>query len=192
MCSWVEDGLPAGGRLCTGARNPCESPVEQRCFQPTARSTAMKAAYRETNSRTDVSPRCRLRYGLPSRLFRLCDTTASCCCGARHGRAFQLSVVCVSFRCRGPFQLRDVSHLRKIAWSGSRPRSTKSASSVRASVAFSVEPSQRPSGILTPSVVMPSATTWVRSAIGSVRRPDLWSQPLQGRDRGRPQARHGR
>ena len=100
MCSWVEDGLPAGGRLCTGARNPCESPVEQRCFQPTARSTAMKAAYRETDSRTDVSPRCRPRYGLPSRLFRLCDTTASCCCGARHGRAFQLSVIRVSVRCR--------------------------------------------------------------------------------------------
>jgi hypothetical protein len=52
----------------------------------------------------------------------------------------------------------------RIACSGSRPRSTRSASSVLASVAFSVEPSQSPSGILTPSVVMPSATTWVRSA----------------------------
>jgi hypothetical protein len=31
-----------------------------------------------------------------------------------------------------------------------------------ATVAFSVEPSQSPSGILTPSVVMPSATTLVR------------------------------
>jgi hypothetical protein len=38
---------------------------------------------------------------------------------------------------------------------------------VRASVAFSVEPSQSPSGILTPSVVIPSATTCVRSAISS-------------------------
>jgi hypothetical protein len=53
----------------------------------------------------------------------------------------------------------------RIAWSGSRPRSTKSASSVRASVAFSVLPSQSPSGIFPPSVLMPSATTWVRSAI---------------------------
>ncbi len=40
----------------------------------------------------------------------------------------------------------------RIACSGSRPRSTRSASSVRASVAFSVEPSHSPSGILTPSV----------------------------------------
>jgi hypothetical protein len=52
-----------------------------------------------------------------------------------------------------------------IACSGSRPRSTRSASSVRTSVAFSVEPSHSPSGIFTPSVVMPSATTCVRSAI---------------------------
>ena len=36
----------------------------------------------------------------------------------------------------------------KIACSGSRPRSTRSASSVRASVAFSVEPSHSPSGDL--------------------------------------------
>ena len=55
----------------------------------------------------------------------------------------------------------------RIACSGSRPRSTRSASSARASVAFSVEPSQSPSGILTPSVVIPSATTCVRSAISS-------------------------
>jgi len=41
----------------------------------------------------------------------------------------------------------------------------RSASSVRASVAFSVLPSQSPSGILTPSVVIPSATTRVRSGI---------------------------
>src|SRR5918999_3271526 len=52
-----------------------------------------------------------------------------------------------------------------IACSGSRPWSTRSASSVRASVAFSVLPSQSPSGIFTPSVLMPSATTWVASAI---------------------------
>ncbi len=57
------------------------------------------------------------------------------------------------------------SMTNRIACSGSRPRSTRSASSVRASVAFSVEPSQSPSGILTPSVVIPSATTCVRSAI---------------------------
>src|SRR5207245_9681307 len=53
----------------------------------------------------------------------------------------------------------------RIACSGSRPRSTRSASSVRASVAFSVDPSHSPSGILTPSVEIPSATTCVRSAI---------------------------
>src|SRR5439155_373353 len=53
----------------------------------------------------------------------------------------------------------------RIACSGSRPRSTRSASSVRASVAFSVDPSHSPSGIFTPSVEIPSATTWVRSAI---------------------------
>ena len=34
-------------------------------------------------------------------------------------------------------------------------------------MAFSVETSHSPSGILTPSVVIPSATTWVRSAISS-------------------------
>jgi len=34
-------------------------------------------------------------------------------------------------------------------------------------VAFSVEPSQSPSGILTPSVLIPSATTCVRSTISS-------------------------
>src|SRR4051795_12691201 len=49
------------------------------------------------------------------------------------------------------------SMTNRIAWSRSRPRSTRSASNVRASGAFSVLPSQSPSGILTPSVVMPSA-----------------------------------
>lgn len=53
----------------------------------------------------------------------------------------------------------------RIAWSESRPRSTRSTKSVRARVAFSVEPSHSPSGIFRPSVEMPSATTWVRSAI---------------------------
>ena len=55
----------------------------------------------------------------------------------------------------------------RIACSGSRPRSTRSASSIETSVAFSVLPSQSPSGIFTPSVEIPSATTCVRSAISS-------------------------
>ena len=46
--------------------------------------------------------------------------------------------------------------------STSRPRSTRLASSVVATVAFSVEPSQSPSGCLTPSVSIPSATTQQR------------------------------
>ena len=54
---------------------------------------------------------------------------------------------------------------KRIACSGSRPRSTRSASSEHARVAFSVEPSQSPNGILTPSVLIPSASTCVRSAI---------------------------
>ena len=53
----------------------------------------------------------------------------------------------------------------RIACSGSRPRSTRSASSIATSVAFSVLPSHSPSGIFTPSVEIPSATTCVRSAI---------------------------
>src|SRR5439155_2162267 len=50
---------------------------------------------------------------------------------------------------------------------GSRPRSTRSESSAVATVAFSVEPSQSPSGILTPSVVIPSVTTLVRPCSSS-------------------------
>ena len=53
---------------------------------------------------------------------------------------------------------------------------------MRASVAFSVEPSQSPSGILTPSVVMPSATTCVRSAISipsSIITANLTSSSLR-------------
>ena len=44
----------------------------------------------------------------------------------------------------------------------SSPRSTRSESSALATVAFSLEPSHSPSGILTPSVVIPSATMFVR------------------------------
>src|SRR5207247_258485 len=55
----------------------------------------------------------------------------------------------------------------RIACSRSRPRPTRPANSMLASRAFSVEPSHSPSGILTPSVVIPSATTWVRSAISN-------------------------
>ena len=52
----------------------------------------------------------------------------------------------------------------------------RSASSAVATVAFSVEPSQSPSGTFTPSVVMPRATTLVRpfssipSSISTARR----------------------
>jgi hypothetical protein len=51
----------------------------------------------------------------------------------------------------------------RIPCSGSRPRSTKSESSAVATLAFSVDPSQSPSGTLMPSLVIPSATTLVRS-----------------------------
>jgi hypothetical protein len=44
----------------------------------------------------------------------------------------------------------------------SSPRSMRSASSAVATVEFSVEPSQSPSGILTPCEVIPSATMFVR------------------------------
>ena len=50
----------------------------------------------------------------------------------------------------------------RIPCVGSRPRSTRSLKSAVATVAFSVLPSQSPSGILTPSVVIPSATMLVR------------------------------
>ena len=46
---------------------------------------------------------------------------------------------------------------------GSRPRSTRSASSALATVAFSVEPSQSPSATFMPAVVIPRQTTFVRS-----------------------------
>jgi hypothetical protein len=46
--------------------------------------------------------------------------------------------------------------------STSRPHSTRLASRVVATVAFLVEPSQSPSGCLTPSVSIPSATTQQR------------------------------
>jgi hypothetical protein len=44
----------------------------------------------------------------------------------------------------------------------SRPLSTRSASSATVIVLFSVEPSHKPSGTFTPSVVTPSATTQQR------------------------------
>jgi site-specific DNA recombinase len=58
--------------------------------------------------------------------------------------------------------LRSVDH-DSIPCSGSSPRSTRSDSSAVATVAFSVEPSHNPSGIFTPSVVIPKATTIIRS-----------------------------
>src|SRR5215210_672471 len=60
--------------------------------------------------------------------------------------------------------------------STSSPRSTRLASSVVATVAFSVEPSHRPSGCFEPSVSIPSATTQHRplssipSSISTARR----------------------
>ena len=56
----------------------------------------------------------------------------------------------------------DPSSTNSIPCSGSRPRSTRSDSSAVATVAFSVLPSQSPSGIFTPSVVIPSATIIIR------------------------------
>ena len=73
---------------------------------------------------------------------------------------------------------------KRIACSGSRPRSTKSDSSERATVAFSVEPSHSPNGIFTPSVVIPSATTWQRSAMSipssiiTARRTSASDRPI--------------
>jgi hypothetical protein len=57
----------------------------------------------------------------------------------------------------------DPSITNSIPCSGSRPRSTRADSSAVATVAFSVEPSHSPSGIFTPSVVIPSATIIIRS-----------------------------
>ena len=56
----------------------------------------------------------------------------------------------------------DPSSTNSIPCSGSRPRSTRSDSSAVATVAFSVLPSHSPSGIFTPSVVIPSATIIIR------------------------------
>ena len=56
----------------------------------------------------------------------------------------------------------DPSITNSIPCSGSRPRSTKSERSAVATVAFSVEPSHSPSGIFTPSVVIPNATIIIR------------------------------
>jgi hypothetical protein len=55
----------------------------------------------------------------------------------------------------------------RIPCSGSRPRSTKSESSAVATLAFSVDPSQSPSGTLMPSAVIPSATTQQRPCSSS-------------------------
>jgi hypothetical protein len=57
----------------------------------------------------------------------------------------------------------DPSITNSIPCLGSSPRSTKFDSSAVATVAFSVDPSHSPSGIFTPSVVIPSATIIIRS-----------------------------
>src|SRR5664280_243570 len=54
------------------------------------------------------------------------------------------------------------SRMTRTPCSMSRPRPTRSASRWTVTVLFSVEPSQSPSGILTPSVLTPSATTQQR------------------------------
>jgi len=56
----------------------------------------------------------------------------------------------------------EPSRTNSIPCSGSRPRSTRSASSAVATVAFSDEPSQSPRGTFTPWVVIPSATIIIR------------------------------
>src|SRR5215210_501443 len=76
------------------------------------------------------------------------------------------------------------SSTQSTPWEVSRPRSTRSASSPVATAAVSAEPSQRPSGILTPSVVIPSATTFVRplssipSIISTARRTSSRRRPI--------------
>jgi hypothetical protein len=57
---------------------------------------------------------------------------------------------------RLPERLGAVDHEQDPLF-GVEARSTRSDSSAVATVAFSVEPSQSPSGSLTPSVVIPSA-----------------------------------
>src|SRR3954451_7492988 len=54
------------------------------------------------------------------------------------------------------------SRTTSTPWSTSRPRPVRLASSVVATVAFSVDPSHSPSGCLTPSVSIPNATTQQR------------------------------
>jgi hypothetical protein len=56
----------------------------------------------------------------------------------------------------------EPSSTHSTPWVVSRPRSTRSESRAVATMAFSVDPSQSPSGIFTPSEVIPSATTHVR------------------------------
>jgi putative SOS response-associated peptidase YedK len=56
----------------------------------------------------------------------------------------------------------DPSITNSIPSSGSSPLSTRSDSSAVATVAFSVDPSHSPSGTFAPSVVIPSATMFVR------------------------------
>src|SRR3954451_11769059 len=60
--------------------------------------------------------------------------------------------------------------------STSRPRSMRLASSVVATVAFSVEPSHSPSGCLMPSVSIPSATTQQRPLLDAVEQQHRQAQ----------------
>ena len=75
----------------------------------------------------------------------------------------------------------EPSSTNSIPCSGSSPRSTRSDSSAVATVAFSVDPSHSPSGIFTPSVVIPKATIIIRpfssspsSIITASRRSPNW------------------
>src|SRR6202171_3113371 len=66
--------------------------------------------------------------------------------------------------------------------SNARPRETRSASRVRTTVLFSVEPSHSPTGFLVPSAVMASATTTQRSPRCSPSSMStLMSSPVKSR-----------
>ena len=92
-----------------------------------------------------------------SRSGRWSSTLRSLCCTQRW------TGTSLPNTCRTPFLSPfDPSITNSIPCSTSSPRSTRSASSAAATVAFSVEPSHRPSASFSPSVVIPSATMFVR------------------------------
>ena len=82
-----------------------------------------------------------------------------------------------------PERLRAVQYVQLLLARAAGPRSTRSASSAVATVAFSVDPSRSDSGTFVPSVVIPSATTCVISA-SSI--PSIITTASSSSDRSRP------